>query len=361
MPTLEQFRRSLPRSLQLGKEIPGVTVQRRGEFAQPLPQAKGRRGGNTLATHLSRGTSEVLVGMDVTLTNKQAMGSTEVDETPRKFTVSKFPCEGGRSVAVGVKEGDTDKTYAMKLSALSAAPTTQNHVARNLMGHEVLTQVNAPMLQAACSTKPSEAREAWGLAMTSSIRIVQGVSSVMECSSRYLLGGVNAAVFWDKTRTFHPLKPVGSRIYKRRKETATGGLAPEACKFQQSRPETREFVGTGRWLIFHGRLRRSYARMGQPSGRLTGVIVGFAEGLAVAANEGAPGDLRSVVDEKSYMWSLRLCLYRSFPDVKLPYGLNGTASPATTFKALAERKVNPSTSRGDYTRRRATEVARFTF
>lgn len=353
VPTLDQYERSLPLSLQLGKQVLAASVQLKEKFVPPVPGQRAEELMKTLARHLSRGGSENLVGMDVTLSNMQAVGSDELDRAPHKFTVTKFLGEGGRSVVVEVKEGDSGKAYAMRLSAFSAAASQPKHVARKLvelMGNVALMQETTAMLQAAGSTSPSEAGEMRGLAMTSSIATIEGVPSVMQFSSSYLLSEVELMERFsgDMLGVFNSINklPGESKLYAGKRlllevlHLKRAGFSHNDLKLQNLfvREDGTFFIGD----FGAGTL------VGQPLDRLTGVTIQYAEKeLAVAAEEDTPGDARPVADERSDLWSLGLCLYSIFTDGKLPYGLDTTDSPGATLKELAERKVNSKTLRRD--------------
>ncbi|CDJ30370.1 uncharacterized protein EMH_0057510 [Eimeria mitis] len=351
LPDLKQFEESLPRAQRTGKELIAAAVQQRELLGKRQPSQKAKEVMETLAKHLSDGKTRELIGMKLTLTNAQALGSADVDEADRNYVVTGFLGEGSRAVVLEVTEEFTNKPYAMKLIRTPMSPVGRNAAARglaSLMATVGTMEETTAMLQAVGTTSPSEAAETRGLAVCAGIATIKGVPFVMECPSGYALSEVQLMERFkgDLAGIFGPMNPlpVEAKVYAGRR-LLLEVLQMQRAGFSHNDLKLSNFFMRDDGSFLLGDFGAG-TLIGQPLDSLNGLTPQYAElELGAFTVDDNPFRVPPVVDEKSDMWSLGLCLYRIFTDGRLPYGLMESRNPVETLKTLAEQNVSPKTLR----------------
>ncbi|CDI80668.1 hypothetical protein, conserved [Eimeria acervulina] len=336
-------------SQRMGKNLLGLAVQHRKQMPPTPPGRLAKEVMQTLAQNLSNGVSKDLVGMQLSLTNMQALGFPDIDKTSRKFAVTNYLGEGGHFVTVEVVEEGSSKKQAMKLFTL----TTGSRVKLGFLGRQlaratgierILDETTA-MLQAAGNTKLSEAMASRGLLLASGVASIQGVPSVMECPSAYLINEVILmdSLSGDLLGLFAARNPLPLEIKEyAAKRVLLIAMHLQRANFSHNNFSLENIFAREDGSFFLGEFGAG-TPIGKPLERVRDVTVKYADkDLAAAAMEGrrTAQVVRPIADGKSDMWALGMCLYGIFTGGRRPYGLANSEKAAEELQALAREKVD---------------------
>ncbi|CDJ37090.1 hypothetical protein, conserved [Eimeria tenella] len=344
LPTLDQYEQHLSLSEARGKALLAAAAKKRGEIRFPFPRALGQSAMATLAEQLSGGRTTNLIGQTLILTDIQPLGSTEIEQEPREYIVSKYLGEGALSVVVEVIEKRTNETKALRLHAIpqhldsvSVTPELAEDASRT-----ALVESTTAMLQAVGTTSLTAAAKERGLALVSAVARVQGVPSVLPCGSSYFVNEVEIVDRYYGTveGLFSPTTRLteGAKVYAGRRLLLQVLLLQRAgCSHNNLKLQNLFMNLDGSFLL--GDFGAG-SLIGEPLDRVRGVTPAYAEKeLSLAATVTSPDAPPARVHSKSDLWGLGMCLYQIFTGGEMPYGLGGDLPASDIFDFLEKNKV----------------------
>nr|ABQ41432.1 unknown [Eimeria tenella] len=358
LPTVDQQEVAAHPRLAMGKWLLADAVNFRQAADMQWRGPLGRELMLVLAEHLTKGRSSSVIGATINLVNTQQLGYPEVDPTPHPFTIKRYLYEDNESVTLEIVDQATNLPYAMRLRTVrprvhgeDVLPETAEELnQRSLVG------TTSSMLQAIGESDLRDAAEERGLAVASAVATIQGVPTVMRGSTVYLVADVELGEVYSGRLS--DIFAAGTAASLEAKEHAASRMLLQVLQLQHARFSHNNLKLENFFMRPDGSFLLGNFGTGTPIGerldRVSAVDPKYAEmelgaNAAAAEAEGEEDLAKPVVDEKSDMWGLGVCLYKIFTGGDMPFDLASEDPPASVFSFMKEHRMSGQALRGRLT------------